>query len=97
MADGIPAAAVVPGYATLDDPQLRARGFFQRIEHPSVGAQEYPGFPVRLASRSGDSWWPGPAPRLGEHTVEVLRDELGLSAADLERLTAEQVIGARPI
>jgi crotonobetainyl-CoA:carnitine CoA-transferase CaiB-like acyl-CoA transferase len=97
MADGIPAAAVVPGYATLDDPQLRARGFFQRIEHPSVGAQEYPGFPVRLASRSGDSWWPGPAPRLGEHTVEVLRDELGLSAADLERLTAEQVIGTRPI
>jgi crotonobetainyl-CoA:carnitine CoA-transferase CaiB-like acyl-CoA transferase len=97
MADGISAAAVVPGYATLDDPQLRARGFFQRIEHPAVGVQEYPGFPVRFASRAGGDWWPGPAPRLGEHTAEVLRRELGLSDADLEGLAAEQVIGTRPV
>ena len=31
---GIPAAAMVPGYATLDDPQMRARGFFEAIDHP---------------------------------------------------------------
>ena len=39
---GIPAAAMVPGYATLDDPQLRARGFFEAIDHPHVGHARIP-------------------------------------------------------
>ena len=32
-AQGIPAAAVVPAYTALDDPQLQARGFFEPVEH----------------------------------------------------------------
>ncbi|MGH9026880.1 MAG: CoA transferase, partial [Acidimicrobiia bacterium] len=97
LAEGVPAAAMVPGYATLDDPQLRARGFFQSVSHASVGEHEFPGFPMRFSSRPRGDWWPGPAPRLGEHTQEVLRGELGLAVADIDRLTAEQVIGTRPV
>jgi crotonobetainyl-CoA:carnitine CoA-transferase CaiB-like acyl-CoA transferase len=96
---GIPAAAMVPAYATLDDPQLRARGFFSPIEHPLVGEQEYPGFPMRFWSEGPEGgWWSGrPAPLLGQHTEEVLRAELGLTDVELAHLRAEQVIGERPV
>jgi crotonobetainyl-CoA:carnitine CoA-transferase CaiB-like acyl-CoA transferase len=36
-----------------------------------------------------------PAPTLGEHNHEVLA-ELGLTAAEIARLEAEQLIGTRP-
>ena len=38
-----------------------------------------------------------PAPTLGEHTAEVLTDLLGLHRDDLDRLSAEQVIGTEPL
>ncbi|HWS47650.1 MAG TPA: CoA transferase, partial [Acidimicrobiia bacterium] len=95
LAGGIPAAAVVPGYATLDDRQLRARGFFEAVDNPMVGEQHYPTFPVRL-SGGPQRFWTGPAPTLGEHTAEVLREELGLDPAELARLEAAHVIGTVP-
>jgi crotonobetainyl-CoA:carnitine CoA-transferase CaiB-like acyl-CoA transferase len=96
LADGIPAAAMVPAFATLDDPHLRARGFFQAIDNPIVGEQEYPGWPVRFGSLEGADWWPGPAPTLGQHTEDVLRAELGVGDDDLAGLRADGVIGERP-
>jgi len=94
-AAGIPAAAMVPAFATLDDPQLRARGFFEPIEHPVVGAHEYPTWPVRMSAGPA-RYWGGPAPTLGQHTDEVLRHELGVSEAELDRLRDEHVIGTIP-
>ena len=35
---------------------------------------------------------PGPAPRLGQHTDEVLADVLGLSATEIATLHDRQVI-----
>ncbi|HET9729361.1 MAG TPA: CoA transferase, partial [Acidimicrobiia bacterium] len=91
-----PAAAMVPGYATLDDPQMRARGFFEAIDHPRVGMQEYPTWPMRI-SAGPHTYWTGPAPMLGEHTARVLRDELGVDDATIARLEAENVIGTAPL
>ncbi|HEX7521415.1 MAG TPA: CoA transferase, partial [Acidimicrobiia bacterium] len=70
---GIAAAAMVPAFMTLDDPQLRARHFFQPIENPIVGTQEYPGWPVHLSCgpKPGD-WWTGHAPTLGQDNDELL-------------------------
>jgi len=95
-AQGVPAAAMVPGYATLDDPQMRARGFFEPIDNPLVGEQHYPTWPVRL-SAGPERVWSGPAPTLGQHTAQVLRDGLGIDAAELARLEAERVIGTTPV
>jgi crotonobetainyl-CoA:carnitine CoA-transferase CaiB-like acyl-CoA transferase len=87
---------MVPGYATLDDPQLRARGFFELVDNPLVGEQHYPTWPVRLSGGPARIWT-APAPTLGQHTAEVLRDELGLGDAELARLEAEHVIGTVPV
>jgi crotonobetainyl-CoA:carnitine CoA-transferase CaiB-like acyl-CoA transferase len=96
LAEGIPAAAMVPAFATLDDPQLRARAFFQTIDHPVVGEHEYPGWPMRFSSPGPSGWWPGPAPTLGQHNDDVLR-ELGVSDDELDRLRSAGVIGDRPV
>jgi crotonobetainyl-CoA:carnitine CoA-transferase CaiB-like acyl-CoA transferase len=96
LAQGIAAAAVVPGYATVDDPQMRARAFFETVTHPLAGEHHYPTWPVRM-SAGPHRYWAGPAPMLGEHTAEVLRAELGLGDDDLARLEAEHVIGTVPV
>jgi crotonobetainyl-CoA:carnitine CoA-transferase CaiB-like acyl-CoA transferase len=93
-AAGVAAAAMVPGYATLDDPQMRARGFFEELDHPHVGRQEYPTWPLRMSAGPA-RYWSGPAPTLGQHTDAVLR-ELGVTDETLEQLREQHVIGDVP-
>ena len=95
LAIGMPAAAVVPAYATLDDPQLRARRFFQPLDHPDVGPQEYPGWPMRISGGPTVAWR-GACPTLGQHTEQVLR-EIGVTDDELTHLRAEHVIGTEPL
>jgi crotonobetainyl-CoA:carnitine CoA-transferase CaiB-like acyl-CoA transferase len=92
----IPAAAMVPAFMTLDDPQLRARGYFEPVVHPLVGEHEYPGWPMRF-SAGPNRYWHGPAPLLGQHNDEVLGGELGVSEDELARLRERHVIGDAPI
>jgi crotonobetainyl-CoA:carnitine CoA-transferase CaiB-like acyl-CoA transferase len=96
MKKAIPAAAMVPAWMTLDDPQLRARNFFEPLTHPVVGDHEYPTWPVRF-SAGPDRYWHAAAPTLGQHNEAVLRDELGIDDDELARLREEHVIGTRPL
>lgn len=93
---GIAAAPMIAAFAALDDPQLQARRFFEPIEHPLLGEYDYPGWPMRF-SAGPDRYWREPAPMLGQHTEEVLRERLGLDDADLARLRAADVIGTEPL
>jgi len=94
-AAGVPAAPVVLPPDVVDNVQLRARGFFETLDHPHTGPTEYAGLPfARL--RGVDRWCRRPAPALGEHNDEVLGGELGLSAEELTRLHESQVIGDWP-
>ena len=47
-------------------------------------------------SAGPDRYWTGPAPTLGQHTDEVLRDQLGVTDDELARLRDEHVIGTAP-
>jgi crotonobetainyl-CoA:carnitine CoA-transferase CaiB-like acyl-CoA transferase len=69
--------------------QVRARGFFEEVEHPVAGRRRFPGGPAKFG---GD--WPPPrrAPLLGEHTKEILTGEIGCSDADLAALAGMGVI-----
>jgi crotonobetainyl-CoA:carnitine CoA-transferase CaiB-like acyl-CoA transferase len=92
---GIPAAPVVGAGLVDRDEQMRSRGFFESVAHPVMGAHEVPGWPMRPAAEP-TRWYPRPAPMLGEHNVEVLR-ELGVSEPELAELEREHVIGTTPV
>jgi len=68
----IPFAPVSTLGDLLASPHLRARGFFVTLEHPALGQCTLPGAPYQL---SATPWRLGrSAPRLGEHTREVLAE-----------------------
>ncbi|HPF25411.1 MAG: CoA transferase [Steroidobacteraceae bacterium] len=76
------------------DPHLDAVGFWQFVDHPTEGRLRMPSLPVNFGATPADIR--RHAPRLGEHSVEVLR-EAGLTDAAIEQLrkagatmTAEQ-------
>jgi crotonobetainyl-CoA:carnitine CoA-transferase CaiB-like acyl-CoA transferase len=92
---GIPAAPVVSPSLVTENPQLRDRGFFEALDHPSTGAGLYPCPPfARLAGQG--NWLLRPPPRLGEHNGEILRDRCGLTEEELTNLANRGVIGTRP-
>ncbi len=67
----------------FDDPHFRARGLWERAQTADMGSFEFPGRPFLM---SETPWTYGrPAPRLGEHTAEVLR-EAGCDGAIIERV-----------
>ncbi len=92
----IPAAVMVPAFMALDDPQLRARRYFEPVAHSLVGQHEYPGWPMRF-SAGPDRYWRAPAPLLGQHNDEVLRRELGVGDDEMARLREQHVIGDAPV
>jgi crotonobetainyl-CoA:carnitine CoA-transferase CaiB-like acyl-CoA transferase len=69
-------AAPVWDQNRLDElPHLVARGFTQWLDHPVAGAVPYPGTGMR--SPQFDLTYRAPAPTVGQHTHEVLRELLG--------------------
>jgi crotonobetainyl-CoA:carnitine CoA-transferase CaiB-like acyl-CoA transferase len=69
----------------LEDRQLGARDFWREVEHPELGAAiTYPG-PFTKASGPSCGIRRRP-PLIGEHNLEILGDELGLSREELTTL-----------
>jgi crotonobetainyl-CoA:carnitine CoA-transferase CaiB-like acyl-CoA transferase len=82
---GVPAGAVLNGQDLVEhDPQLRARGFYVRMEHPVAGAFLHEGTPIRLGRTPGGIRTP--APLLGADTDAVLSEVAGLSPERIQRL-----------
>jgi crotonobetainyl-CoA:carnitine CoA-transferase CaiB-like acyl-CoA transferase len=83
--------APVYNYAELfADPQVHHNGIVAEQSHPTAGRIKVIGLPVKLSETPGAV---GPAaPRLGEHSQEILH-WLGYTAADIAQLRHAQVIG----
>jgi crotonobetainyl-CoA:carnitine CoA-transferase CaiB-like acyl-CoA transferase len=86
----VPVATAYTAADMFADPHFAARGDLVDVDDPVAGTlrQQAP-FP-RFAGESPTA--PTGAPRLGAHTREVLGDELGLSAGELDALAADGVI-----
>lgn len=65
---------------------------FHQLRQPGIGDVLVPGSPIR--NRSIDQPVPEPAPLLGQHTVEVLADVLGLSDREIGDLHDRGVVAS---
>jgi crotonobetainyl-CoA:carnitine CoA-transferase CaiB-like acyl-CoA transferase len=82
----VPAGPVLRYDEALDDEQLRARAMIVEMDHPLMGRVRTLGQPAKF-STSRPGAYDRPAPWLGQHTAQVLRDELGVTSAELAELT----------
>ncbi|KAF2644657.1 CoA-transferase family III [Massarina eburnea CBS 473.64] len=84
---GMPYAAINDVQTTLNHEHVLARGMVQEIEHPACGPIKLVNTPVKYSESK-----PGirtPPPTLGQHTNEILRDTLGMSEQDIEKLRGD--------
>ncbi len=95
QAQGVPAGVSRAPVQLLDDPHLRARGFWQWIERDFVGRHPQPSPPYRDSLHSLPAL--RPSPTLGQFNRAVLGGLLGLSATEIDALENEGVIGTRAV
>ena len=74
----------------LEDPQLAARGHFERLEHVHLGELAFEHYAIRPSASPPRLRTPGPG--LGEHTREVLVEMLGCPPDEFERLVSQEVL-----
>ncbi|MGV0070886.1 CoA transferase [Mycobacterium colombiense] len=94
-AAGVAAARVTPAAALLTDPQLRARGFWETVDHPVAGSFLCTGMPFAFLGKPRQ-WIRRVPPLYGQHTDEVLTGVLGHTRDDLAALRRSGTISARP-
>src|SRR3954469_3408667 len=87
---GVPMGAVNTLDAVVSHPQVAARDAIIESVHPTAGAVKMTAPPVRMSDTPGSVRTP--APRLGEHTEQVLRDRLAFGDDEIARLRAAGVI-----
>jgi crotonobetainyl-CoA:carnitine CoA-transferase CaiB-like acyl-CoA transferase len=99
QAAGVPAGAVLDGRDLHSDPHLKARGLLEMLSFPEergMGPRRpVIGRPWRFSNLPLGVR--GPAPTIGQHNMEVLRDMLGYDAPRCARLEASGVVTDRPV
>jgi crotonobetainyl-CoA:carnitine CoA-transferase CaiB-like acyl-CoA transferase len=90
-AAGVPGGPVYTFDQTLADPQVKARRMVVDIEHPRIGPMKTLGLPVKSGGEL--TAIRQPAPLLGQHTREVLR-EAGYAQEEAVSLLQDGVVKA---
>ncbi len=85
----IPNAPVNDIEQVFTDPQVIARGMIGTYQHPTLGEIRYPPSPIKWSDWERPN---RPAPMLGQHTVEVLTERLGLDETAVRALAADGVV-----
>ena len=86
----IPVAPVLQINQAIDDPHVKARGIIAEVDHHTAGKVRMPGFPVKM-SKSPASIRMG-APKLGEHSAEVLKEYLGYTDEQIAELKSLGIV-----
>lgn len=86
----LPSAPVQNVAELMECPHLRARKMVQEFDDPNEGHLMLTGNPLKMSGV--EEQVPAPAPLLGQHTDEVLRDILGVPDHELARLHEDGVV-----
>jgi benzylsuccinate CoA-transferase BbsF subunit len=89
QAQGVAASVVATSADVVADPQLSARGYWHSVPHAEMGAVLVNTPPFHGVGEERVP--PGAPPLLGEHTVEVASELLGLTPAECQRLIDAKV------
>jgi formyl-CoA transferase len=92
---GVPAGRIFTAPDMLTDPQYLARDMVRRVTSAQGWGVPMTGIVPRFTATPGDIRHPGP--RLGEHTVEVLAEVLGLDEPAIGELCAAGVVSSAPL
>lgn len=88
---GIPCGPVASMDEILSDPHAAAREMVVELPHPDLGKVKVMGMPVKFSGTPGKlRSYP---PRLGEHSVYLLEDLLGMTPFEARALAKEQAEG----
>ena len=85
---GVPCSGIPDLVDVFEDPQTRAQEMVIEVDHPGHGMIKEIGFPVRFDRTPCRVR--RPAPELGQHTEEVLR-EIGYADADIAHLRKSNI------
>ncbi|MEM7017701.1 MAG: CoA transferase [Pseudomonadota bacterium] len=90
---GITAARVRNYYNLYSEPEpdFKASGFVTQIEHPEAGLTWLPGRPWRYSAATATPV--RHAPCIGQHSREILVDELGISSVEYDELVKAGITG----
>ena len=86
----VPAAAVFDIEQLVTDPQFLMREMLVDVEDPIFGPVRLPATPMRFSETTVVN--SAPPPLLGQHTEEILHDELGISCAEILALREQNVL-----
>ena len=91
---GVPCSAAFDTYDLFHNPHFEERGFVHDLEHPTYGKIRLLGWAPRMSASDVPL---KRSPLLGEHTNDILSDDLGLDATDLQELEAAGIVGGPPV
>jgi crotonobetainyl-CoA:carnitine CoA-transferase CaiB-like acyl-CoA transferase len=86
----VPAGSIYSIEDIVNDPHYQARGMIREVEVEGIGKLKVPGIVPKLSETPGDIDWNGP--KLGEHTIEVLRKTLNMTDEDIQLLEDKGVL-----
>jgi len=86
--DGVPAGVLNNGEDLGNDPQLKHRQYYKRLEHPEIGAVDYASYSVTFSKSPQEVFR---SPCLGEHTEHVCKKIIGLSDEEFKVYSAKGV------
>ena len=86
----VPAAKIATMAEVVEHPQVRHRDMIIDVQHPVAGRVPMAGIPFKLSESPGSIRLP--APTLGQHNDEVLRDWLNCTHDDIAALRAANAI-----
>ena len=87
---GVPASAVLDTQDLYQNPHMVSRGFIHEVDHPEKGKVRLLGWPARMSASNVPI---KAAPTLGEHSAQVLAEDLALDEARIAELMAAGVVG----